>query len=457
MHGSAENENYSKYVLEGPTGQGIVGDNLLNLNEADAQTRLQALLAKWLRMENLVVLVGAGCSCSGKVGGKTLWKLEEAILAVLQEIYLQKGNPTLAGIIAQRKSERDGLGFEAWLSYLSNALHLLSEEHSPISNLCWMAGQSLSKSDLASLLGDIETAIYAFCSLRLSDPTEEVIGHHAFLAKIIARDPSLGRPHIFTTNYDTLLEQALDHLGAQYADGFVGRVEPRFDPACYGLDVYYPGDVSEGRVRRYDKFVHLYKLHGSIHWRMAPQSVGVFAKHPPLNKLADWREKEGDPSQQAAEFAALIDEDDRAVGILPTARKYIQTIDLPFAYLFRAFHQRLQQPQTFLIVVGYGFGDEHVNSIIDDAMLNPSVVLLVVDPRPGKLLRARIKRYQRLGERAFLLTSRDETGPPITATFEDFATNVMPHVQWLDEFIELRRLERMLNRQGQIAGSEERV
>ena len=32
-------------------------------------------------------------------------------------------------------------------------------------------------------------------------------GHHAFLAKLVARDPSLGRVHLFTTNYDTLIEQ----------------------------------------------------------------------------------------------------------------------------------------------------------------------------------------------------------------------------------------------------------
>jgi hypothetical protein len=454
---TSEAENDSpKYVLQGPTGQGTIGDNLLNLSEADAQTRLQALLAKWMRMENLVVLLGAGCSCDDKLGGKTLWDLENAVLNVLEELYRQTENATLGGVIAQRKTTRDDLGFEAWLSCLSNALHLLSDDNSPIAGLTWTVGYQITKSNLADLLRDIEQATYAFCSLRLTDPAEEVLGHHAFLAKIMARDPSLGRAHVFTTNYDTLVEQALDHLGAQYADGFVGRVEPRFDPACYGLDVYYPGEVSEGRVRRYDKFVHLYKLHGSIHWQMPMHSGTVFAKHPSLEPFVAWRMAEGGPQQQAANLPALFSRDDRVVGILPTARKYTQTIDLPFAYLFRAFHQRLQQPQTFLIVIGYGFGDEHINSILDDAMLNPSLVLLVVDPKPSDLVRASIEKYQKLGERAFLLTARDQTNPPRIATFEDFATSVMPHVQWLNEFVDLRKLEKAIEQQGQSTVPEER-
>jgi hypothetical protein len=299
---------------------------------------------------------------------------------------------------------------------------------------------------LASLLKDIERAIFAFCSLELPDPADQVLGHHAFLAKLMARDPSLGRAHVFSTNYDTLLEQGLDHLAAQYTDGFVGRVEPRFDPACYGLDVYYPGEVSEGRVRRYDKFVHLYKLHGSIHWHMVGTTGIVTARHPLLSRFAAWRQKQAHPTNHANELSEIFEGGEPALGILPTSKKYAETIHLPFAYLFRAFQHRLQEPQTFFIVIGYGFGDEHVNNIIDDAMLNPSVVLLVVDPMPTELIKKHIRKYQDLGERAFLLTAREQSEPPTVATFDDFATNIMPHVQWLDEFVNLRRLEKSLQR-----------
>jgi hypothetical protein len=102
----------------------------------------------------------------------------------------------------------------------------------------------------------IEKSIFAECALELD--RKEVTGgtgsvssgHIPFLAKLIARDTNLGRTHLFTLNYDTLFEQAMEELGIQYFDGFSGKANSRFDPAVYGLDVYYPGDVAEGRVRR---------------------------------------------------------------------------------------------------------------------------------------------------------------------------------------------------------------
>ena len=87
----------------------------------------------------------------------------------------------------------------------------------------------------------------------------------------MARDSNLGRTHLFTLNYDTLFEQAIELLGIQYFDGFSGRANSHFDPSVYGLDIYYPGELSEGRVRRFDKFLHFYKLHGSIHWESGKQ------------------------------------------------------------------------------------------------------------------------------------------------------------------------------------------
>jgi hypothetical protein len=45
------------------------------------------------------------------------------------------------------------------------------------------------------------------------------------------------------------------------------------------------------------------------------------------------------------------------------------------------------QPQTFLLVIGYAFGDSHLNQMIDDGMTNPELVMLVVDPAPGKTVK----------------------------------------------------------------------
>ena len=169
-------------------------------------------------------------------------------------------------------------------------------------------------------------------------------GHIPFLAKLIARDTNLGRTHLFTINYDTLFEQAMEELGIQYFDGFSGRANSRFDPAVYGLDIYYPGDVAEGRVRRFDKFLQFYKLHGSIHWSV--DGDGIYrARHTELESYRAYR------AAAAAAKATMLQSDAfeaiGSFGILPTAQKFTQTLDMPFGHLFRLFHARLKSAADF--------------------------------------------------------------------------------------------------------------
>lgn len=440
-----------RYRLSGPNENDILEPAVTEASGAeDAElTRLQALLSQWLRMENVSVLIAAGCSVSHK--GLPLAKLEEAVLSFLKDYYKNKGkeNANLSAFVDKRLAslkETGTFSFEAWLSYLSNAAFLTSQKESPISDFKWKDGVQLNSKELNTFLNDLRRAIYVWCSLQLPNPGDETTGHHAFVAKLISRDPSLGRAKVFTLNYDTLIEQALDHLGIHYVDGFVGQAERRFEPSCYGLDMYYPGEVSEGRVRRYDKFIQLYKLHGSIHWWERNSGKDVLAAHRSLSPLIKWR---AEKSKIMDDFDGLFRDALGPMGILPTSNKYIQTLDLPYAHLFRAFHQTLQQPQTFLIVAGYGFGDEHVNRIIEDALINPSFVMLVVDPRPNKDMIKRLKEYQQMGARVYLLSPFSESGgitSDTPATFDDFARSVLPNVSWLNDWIKLRKMENILKR-----------
>ena len=262
----------------------------------------------------------------------------------------------------------------------------------------------------------------------------------------------LGRAHLFTVNYDSLVEAAADDLRVRYSSGFIGTVEPKFDSSAYSLDLYYPGEVSEGRVQRFDKFFHFYKLHGSVDWRRTSPSDLVRADSRSLPRWTDWQ---GWTREDKLDF--LLSDPGAAVAILPTESKYLQSIGMPYAHLFRAFDGHLKTDQTFFLILGYGFGDEHINRIIDEALTNPGLVVLIVDPTPPPHLSQRLKHYQAAGERAFLLTSAhsDEGGPAQRATFEDFAVNIMPHVRWLDDYVKLRRVERVVREASPSGGSGE--
>ncbi len=363
-------ETGSEYQLIGPSEDCKVSDLLAPLNNKDARLRLNALIAEWLRMENLVVLAGAGTSVTS--GGKTMPGLENEVLKIIK---LLPKLPASVGPIIDARAATPAAGalpklsFEEWLSYLANASFIGASETSPFSGVQWRGVANPTQADLLWFVDQIGKAIFAECALTLADSGEaattatQIAPHLAFLAKLVARDSNLGRAHVFTLNYDTIFEQGLELLGIQYFDGFTGRADARFDPSVYGLDIYYPGEIAEGRVRRFDKFLHFYKLHGSIHWQVREGELR--ARHPDLHDAKAYQ------SLDTAGKAKKLEELTKGVptiGILPTANKFVQTLTMPFAHLFRSFQIRLSAPQTFLLVLGYGFGDEHVTHIIESAL-----------------------------------------------------------------------------------------
>ena len=116
-------ESPAEYQLVGPSEDGKVNDLLAGMNSKDSRQRLQALIAEWLRMENLVVLTGAGTSVTS--GGKTMESLEREVLAtvkVLPDIPADIVSIIDARLTASAAADATAkIGFEEWLSYLSNA------------------------------------------------------------------------------------------------------------------------------------------------------------------------------------------------------------------------------------------------------------------------------------------------------------------------------------------------
>ena len=58
--------------------------------------------------------------------------------------------------------------------------------------------------------------------------------------------------------------------------------------------------------------------------------------------------------------------------------KHKQTAQAPYSELFREFANILQVPNTTLIVMGYGFPDEHINNIISQNLKNQDFNLIVL-------------------------------------------------------------------------------
>lgn len=132
---------------------------------------------------------------------------------------------------------------------------------------------------------------------------------------------------IFTSNYDLLVEQALESNDIPYFDGFVGARNPFFDPYTISND--------EIPIR----WLRLWKIHGSINW--------VVSGREESNQVLRSESVKGD----------------QAV-IHPSHKKYDESRKMPFLALIDRLEGFISKPESVLFITGYSFGDEHINDVI---------------------------------------------------------------------------------------------
>jgi hypothetical protein len=196
-------------------------------------------------------------------------------------------------------------------------------------------------------ISTIENKIAEACRLELQIDSP----HKLFLDKITARKPSDSRIQLFTTNYDTLFEQAAQAGGFVIIDGF-SFTQPRvFSGRYFDYDIV---NRERTRLKQEDSFVskvfHLYKLHGSLNWVKNNYKI----------------RQEDNP--------------DRPLIIYPASSKYESSYEQPYFEMMSRFQQALRKENVLLIVIGFGFQDKHIQNVILEAVnQNPSFQLVIVN------------------------------------------------------------------------------
>jgi hypothetical protein len=293
------------------------------------------------------------------------------------------------------------INLEAYLSHL-HMWRAGMDEFSNGATFNLVSGSILvvNKTQIDRLIREINRGLSSLVDLPTRGNEESLKDHRRFIKKILTRPLNLRRANLFTLNYDTLIEKAADGEGAVLVDGFVGTLRRTFRPESYDLDFYFPAQTTEGRVHRFDRALHLYKLHGSITWHRCD---------------ANWE----NPYGLYATFYQETSDDD--VLIFPSPLKYGLALGLPYSELFRRFGSAIAQPQSVLFTIGYGFGDEHVNSLIRQALAIPSFTLVVVDPAPTSEF---VNYLKQLGDERVWLVSGWQLG-----TFEHFVEKLLPDLR----------------------------
>lgn len=159
--------------------------------------------------------------------------------------------------------------------------------------------------------------------------------HEIFLLKLRTFG-CLRRTDIYTPNYDLAFEYSLDKLAIEYKDGFSGFVNRLFDPRTL-----------QGK----DK-TGLIKIHGSVNWIVEEGKVKEFQP-----KFKDGK---------------VIIDDTAPVLIYPTSHKLYQTYSTPYSELMRHMLDEMETGKNVVIVLGYKYGDDHINEILFKALENPN-------------------------------------------------------------------------------------
>ncbi|WP_232057803.1 SIR2 family protein [Listeria sp. PSOL-1] len=226
---------------------------------------------------------------------------------------------------------------------------------------------------------ELKKMVKTCCTLKLPNDN----WHQIFLKKLVSKKMKYTRPKIFTLNYDTLFEQAAEKNGYMIIDGFSFNYPRKFKGTNFDLDVVTR--ITNKNVLE-DNFVsnvvHIYKPHGSIDW------------------------------EQGNEDDVIKGEKGEALMIYPSSNKYESSYRQPFFEMMSRFQQETRAKNTLLIIIGYSFGDEHINAMIFEALnVNSSITVILVSPDACQK-----NRYEKLH------TKVSQTGNVVLTgqTFEEF-------------------------------------
>lgn len=295
-----------------------------------------------------VFLFGAGCSkCAGlpltsELTDKVL--ASDKIGAVTKEIL----NAIRVGFEGSSHAN-----IEDYLSELVDLLAIADRRAERLSEDCSVAlgESSYERNSIRTALTEIKCEISEIISVEVNPE------FHCRLARVLHQPLRPGksgterRVDYLVLNYDTLVEDALALERVRYSDGMDGGRTGWWQPSL---------------LSQSDLDAKVLKLHGSIDWCRLNDNPFPRRLNPQLSL-------ESDPSQQ--------------IVIWPAATKYRETQIDPYAELLDRARYSLtpiRNDQRVLVVLGYSFGDSHINIEIDRALRSSNGNLTVAAFTPDK-------------------------------------------------------------------------
>lgn len=379
---------------------------------AGCREQVEDTLNNALHSTNVVVLLGSGASFCAKDAGvsnaPSMWGLWHAV--------------------------RDGCGHEAFDHIVKNVMGDVpatgKENIEGLLSLCKMSIELLKVRVKDDILHDefsrlesfekfVETAeITILEKVDFVEPETDLTAHAGFIRKFARRSPEKPRVKLFTTNYDLCIETAAARLGVVLVDGFSHAAVQRFNRDHFQHDIVRRSPKGT-RADYLDGVFHSYKLHGSVDWRRQTDGVVIRSQ-------------------------AATSDDLRPVLIYPRSTKYQEAFETPYLDMFAALQEALREPDTTLIVSGFGFADDHISApiwsaietnlslrvILCDRGFIPHQRLDVLDPHVIDLELEKQRPYQR--KIIKLVQEGDSRITVLNGRFEDLA-HALPEISGMTD------------------------
>lgn len=278
--------------------------------------------------ESIGFFISAGCPLSVEMPADT-WPLIPDVENLTNFIndHLKNNEKYNLLLTELKKAEKNTENIEDILSFLRSLL--LVSKGADV--------RGLSEKDLLDLERDICVTIVQKLDVKLPDRETP---YHRLCNWIRSIDRKIA-VEIFTTNYDLLMEQALEDLEVPYFDGFVGSRRSFFDLRA----------VEDNLIPTH--WSRLWKIHGSINW---------------YQETIDDEKKVYRSSEIKKNASHLI---------YPSHLKYEESRKMPYLALIDQLNRFLRKKSSFLILSGYSFNDGHLNDTIVNALKsNPTAMVL---------------------------------------------------------------------------------
>lgn len=261
-------------------------------------------------------LLAAGCPLSVRVEGKPLLPDMAGLTKIINDAHVKEPTTTPYRRLMEElnKAGKNTSNIEDVLTYIRSMKEIST------------GGMVRGFTEVE--LKDLETEICNRITEAVTKDLPDGDNSYRRLARWVGSIDRAVPVEMFTTNYDLLLEQALEEQCVPFFDGFSGSRFPFFDIHS----------VEENELPTY--WSRLWKLHGSVNWKSMSKGVCRVSK-------------------------GILDSPEL---IYPSKLKYDQSRKMPFLAMFDKLTNFLLKPHAVLFVCGYSFGDEHINDTIINAL-----------------------------------------------------------------------------------------